>query len=101
MKEFTEIPKTAMVYFLHILMMQKIGTGANSSKMGFKRKQKLYMYLLPTGSSGSNDTSMTSEKIVDIRSNEQIEAANAIGVEDIVSLSYVDGELESNRSLFI
>ena len=39
------------------------------------------------------------KRIVDIRSNEQIEAANAIGVEDIVSLSYVDGELESNRSL--
>ena len=42
---------------------------------------------------------MTSEKIVDIRSREQQDAGKVIGVEDIVSLNYTDGELESNRNL--
>ena len=97
MKEFTEIPRTAMVIFAHPDDAE-IGTGATVAKWVSKGTKVVYV-LATTGSSGSNDTSMTSEKIVDIRSNEQIEAANAIGVEDIVSLSYVDGELESNRSL--
>ena len=85
MKEFTEIPRTAMVIFAHPDDAE-IGTGATVAKWVSKGTKVVYV-LATTGSSGSNDTSMTSEKIVDIRSNEQIEAANAIGVEDIVSLS--------------
>ena len=97
MKEFTEIPKTAMVIFAHPDDAE-IGTGATIAKWASKGTKVVYL-LATTGSSGSNDKSMTSEKIVDIRADEQIEAAKSIGVEEIVSLGYVDGELESNRSL--
>ena len=97
MREFTDIPRTAMVVFAHPDDAE-IGTGATVAKWVSKGTEVVYV-LATTGSSGSNDLSMTSEKIVDIRSNEQIEAANSIGVKEIVSLGYVDGELESSRSL--
>ena len=97
MNEFLEIPKTAMVIFAHPDDAE-IGTGATVAKWVSNGTNVVYL-LATTGSSGSNDLEMTSKKIVEIRSNEQIEAAKAIGVTEIVSLDYVDGELESNRSL--
>ena len=97
MNEFLEIPKTAMVIFAHPDDAE-IGTGATVAKWVSNGTNVVYL-LATTGSSGSNDLEMTSKKIVEIRSNEQIQAAKAIGVNEIVSLDYVDGELESNRSL--
>tara|TARA_Y100000768_G_scaffold206398_1_gene155560 strand:- start:2831 stop:3544 length:714 start_codon:yes stop_codon:yes gene_type:complete len=97
MNEFLEIPKTAMVVFAHPDDAE-IGTGATVAKWVSNGTKVVYV-LGTTGSSGSNDKEMTSKKIVEIRSSEQIAAAKAIGVEEIVSLKYVDGELESNRSL--
>tara|TARA_B100000965_G_C19380382_1_gene664369 strand:- start:125 stop:838 length:714 start_codon:yes stop_codon:yes gene_type:complete len=97
MNEFLEIPKTAMVVFAHPDDAE-IGTGATVAKWVSHGTEVVYV-LGTTGSSGSNDVEMTSKKIVGIRSNEQIEAAKVIGVKEIVSLNYIDGELESNRSL--
>ena len=97
MNEFLEIPKKAMVIFAHPDDAE-IGTGATVAKWVANGSDIVYV-LATTGSSGSNDLHMTSKKIVDIRSQEQIEAAKAIGVNEIVSLNYIDGELESNKSL--
>jgi len=97
MNEFLEIPKKAMVIFAHPDDAE-IGTGGTVAKWIDNDADIVYV-LATTGSSGSNDLEMTSKKIVDIRSEEQIEAARALGVSDIVSLNYIDGELESNKSL--
>jgi len=97
MNEFLEIPKKAMVIFAHPDDAE-IGTGATVAKWVASGSDIVYV-LATTGSSGSNDLDMTSKKIVDIRSQEQIEAAKVIGVNEIVSLNYIDGELESNKSL--
>ena len=74
----------------------EIGTGATIAKWIENGSEVVYV-LATTGSSGSNDKNMTSNKIVDIRSNEQIEAANVLGVKEIISLNFIDGMLESNR----
>ena len=97
MIEFKDIPKTAMVIFAHPDDAE-IGTGATAAKWVNSGCKVVYV-LATSGSSGSNDLTMTSEKIVDIRSKEQQDAGKVIGVEDIVSLNYTDGELESNRDL--
>ena len=76
----------------------EIGTGATIAKWIENGSEVVYV-LATTGSSGSNDKNMTSNKIVDIRSNEQIEAANVLGVKEIISLNFIDGMLESNRKL--
>ena len=97
MIEFKEIPKTAMVIFAHPDDAE-IGTGATIAKWVQNGTEVVYV-LATTGSSGSNDLEMTSKKIVKIRAKEQIEAANTIGVTQIETLDYLDGELESSRSL--
>ncbi|MDG2101809.1 MAG: PIG-L family deacetylase [Dehalococcoidales bacterium] len=97
MKEYKYIPKKAMVIFAHPDDAE-IGTGATIAKW-IKNGSEVVYVLATTGSSGSNDMNMTSNKIVDIRSNEQIEAANVLGVKEIISLNFIDGMLESNRKL--
>ena len=97
MKEYKYIPKKAMVIFAHPDDAE-IGTGATIAKWIENGSEVVYV-LATTGSSGSNDKNMTSNKIVDIRSNEQIEAANVLGVKEIISLNFIDGMLESNRKL--
>ena len=92
MNEFLEIPKKAMVIFAHPDDAE-IGTGGTVAKWIDNDADIVYV-LATTGSSGSNDLEMTSKKIVDIRSEEQTEAARTLGVSNIVSLNYIDGELE-------
>ena len=69
MIELNEIPKSAMVVFAHPDDAE-IGSGATAAKWS-DAGCKIFYVLATTGSSGSNDLSMTSEKIVDIRSNEK------------------------------
>ncbi|MDP7196264.1 MAG: PIG-L deacetylase family protein [SAR202 cluster bacterium] len=96
-KEFNFIPKKAMVIFAHPDDAE-IGTGGTIAKWCNKGTEVVYV-LATTGSSGSNDLSMTSKKIVNIRSKEQDEAAKVLGVREIIELGYKDGELESNKQL--
>ena len=77
MKEY-KIIKQPMVVFAHPDDAE-IGTGATIAKW-IKNGSEVVYVLATTGSSGSNDKSMTSNKIVDIRSNEQIEAAKILGI---------------------
>jgi LmbE family N-acetylglucosaminyl deacetylase len=97
MKEYKYIPKKAMVIFAHPDDAE-IGTGATIAKWIENSSEVVYV-LATTGSSGSNDKNMTSNKIVNIRSNEQIEAARILGVKEIINLNFIDGMLESNRKL--
>ena len=55
-------------------------------------------YVLCTdGGKGSSDREMTSEELSVIREREQKDAADALGVQDVVLLRHPDGELEDNQ----
>jgi LmbE family N-acetylglucosaminyl deacetylase len=93
--EITYVPKRAMVIFAHPDDAE-IGAGATAALWAAQGTEITYVQCT-TGSSGSNDTAMTSERIVEIRTAEQRAAADAIGVGDIVFLDHPDGELEADR----
>ena len=90
-----DIPKRAMVIFAHPDDAE-IGAGATAARWSSEGCEITYLQCT-TGSSGSNDTKMTSDRIVSIRSAEQRAAADIIGVGEIVVLNHPDGELEANR----
>ena len=90
-----DIPKRAMVIFAHPDDAE-IGAGATAARWSSEGCEITYLQCT-TGSSGSNDTKMTSDRIVSIRSAEQRAAADVIGVGEIVVLNHPDGELEANR----
>ena len=55
-------------------------------------------YVLCTdGGKGSSDREITSEELSLIREREQQDAADVLGVQDLVLLHHPDGELEDNR----
>ena len=91
-----DVPKRAMVVFAHPDDAE-IGAGATASAWASQGCEITYLQCT-TGSSGSNDSSMTSNRIVKIRTSEQEAAANVIGVKDIIKLNHPDGELEADRS---
>lgn len=72
------------------------GTMARLAKEGC-----LIRYLIATrGDKGSDDPAMTSERLVPIREKEQRDAANVLGVQEIVFLDgYADGALEPTLQL--
>ena len=52
-------------------------------------------YVLCTnGDKGSGDAEMTSDRLAEIRAREQAEAADELGVKDVIYLAYPDGALE-------
>ena len=58
------------------------------------------VYVLCTdGSKGSSDPQMISEKLVEIRQEEQREAARLLGVKEVVFLGYPDAHLEPTMAL--
>ena len=91
-----DIPKRAMVIFAHPDDAE-IGAGATAARWSSAGCEITYVQCT-TGSSGSNDTKMTSNRIVSIRSTEQRAAADIIGVGEIIVLNHPDGELEDNRT---
>ena len=90
-----EVPARAIVIFAHPDDAE-IGAGATAALWASQGCEITYLQCT-TGSSGSNDTSMTSVQIVGIRASEQRAAADVIGVSDIVVLDHPDGELEADR----
>jgi LmbE family N-acetylglucosaminyl deacetylase len=90
-----DIPKRAMVIFAHPDDAE-IGAGATAARWSSEGCEITYVQCT-TGSSGSNNTDMTSKRIVRIRSAEQRAAADIIGVGEIIVLDHPDGELEVNR----
>ena len=95
LEQFDEIPERAMVVCAHPDDAE-IGAGGTTSLWARNGCEISYV-VCTTGSSGSNDESMTSDRIVDIRRQEQEEAADVIGVTNLVMLPYPDGMLETNR----
>jgi len=86
------VPKRAMVIFAHPDDAE-IGAGATVALWAAHGCEITYVQCT-TGSSGSNDTEMTSEKIIGIRATEQRIAADAIGANDIVVL---DHQMENSK----
>ena len=95
LEHFDEIPERAMVICAHPDDAE-IGAGGTTAKWADQGCEISYV-VCTTGSSGSNDEDMTSDRIVDIRRREQQEAASVIGVKNLVMLPYPDGHLEANR----
>lgn len=64
------------------------------------REGKIIRYLVLTnGDKGSDDLSMTSEKLAEIREREQEAAAKVLGVSGVTFLRIPDGELEVSQPL--
>ena len=91
-----DVPERAMVIFAHPDDAE-IGAGATTALWAQSGTEITYVQCT-TGSSGSNDRTMTSDQIVRIRTAEQRAAADAIGVGDIVVLDHPDGEVEADRA---
>lgn len=91
----TEVPERAMVIFAHPDDAE-IGAGATAAKWAKAGCIVTYVQCT-TGSSGSNDRSMSSEAIVPIRAAEQKAAADHIGVKNIEVLDHADGFLDPDR----
>jgi LmbE family N-acetylglucosaminyl deacetylase len=64
------------------------------------REGREVTYVIATnGNKGSDDRTMTHERLALIRQEEQRQAARVLGVERVVFLGYEDGELEDTREL--
>ena len=71
------------------------GTVAKWAKDGAK-----VVYVLCTnGDKGSSDPSMTSPRLAEIREREQQNAADVLGVKEVVFLRHPDGELEDSLEI--
>ena len=66
------------------------GTVASWVKQG---REVVYV-VCTNGDKGSSDPDMTSERLAQIRRQEQQKAANILGVKEVIFLDYPDGELE-------
>jgi LmbE family N-acetylglucosaminyl deacetylase len=70
---------------------------AGTSYLWTKQGWEFYYCICTDGSKGSEDPTMTKEKLVPLRRDEQRAAAAVLGVKDVMFLDHVDGELTYNR----
>ncbi len=68
------------------------GSGATVAKAARNGARVIYL-IATTGQRGSSDESMTPRKLSSLRKREQNEAAKILGVQEVIFLNYVDGEL--------
>ncbi len=90
-----DAPERAMVVFAHPDDAE-IGAGATAAKWAKAGTEVVYVQCT-SGSSGSNDRTMSSEAIVPIRAAEQKAAADTIGVKAIEVFDHADGWLDPDR----
>jgi LmbE family N-acetylglucosaminyl deacetylase len=69
------------------------GSGGTVAKW-IKEGIKVIYVICTNGDKGSSDPEMTSEKLAEIRTKEQLAAATVLGVTEVVFLGYPDGGLE-------
>lgn len=69
------------------------GVGGTAAKWIAEGTEFVFV-LCTNGDKGTSDTSMTPAKLAAIREQEQAEAAQALGVKEVIYLRYGDGELE-------
>ncbi len=74
----------------------EFGAGGTVAKLVREGKQVSYC-ILTNGNKGSGDRSMTPERLVEIRAEEQRNAARVLGVEAVDFLGFPDCELEDTR----
>ena len=74
----------------------EFGAGGTVAKLVKEGKQVAYC-ILTNGDKGSGDRSMTPERLVAIREDEQRNAARVLGVEAVDFLGFPDCELEDTR----
>lgn len=72
---------------------------AGSIAQWVKQGSKVYYVICTDGGKGSNDPSLTSKQLIQMRQQEQEAAAKLLGVEKIFFLGYEDGFLEPTRDL--
>ena len=74
--------------------------GAGGTVATFVKQGCEVAYCIVTnGNKGSSDRTMTPERLVTIRADEQRNAARVLGVERVSFLGYPDGEVEDTRDL--
>ncbi len=74
--------------------------GAGGTVARFTREGREVTYVIATnGNKGSDDRTMTPERLALIRQEEQRQAARVLGVERVVFLGYEDGDLADTRAL--
>ena len=93
--ETIETPHRAMLVIPHPDDGES-GCGGTVAKWSRQGCEVLYV-VCTNGDKGSSDPEMTSEKLAAIREKEQKNAADVLGVKEIVFLGYGDGELEDTR----
>lgn len=71
------------------------GSGGTVGKWNKEGKKVVYV-ICTNGNKGSSDPNMTSERLTEIRTKEQLAAATILGVTEVIFLGYPDGGLEEN-----
>lgn len=74
------------------------GSGATAAKAAAEGAIVIYL-IATTGQRGSSDEAMTPRKLSNLRKREQKEAARILGVQEVIFLDYVDGELTPDLGL--
>jgi len=74
----------------------EFGCGGSVAKWVKEGREVTYV-ILTNGDKGSGDRTMTSERLAKIRKEEQLNAAQALGVARVQFLGYPDGELDDTR----
>ena len=87
-----DVPSRALIVCAHPDDAE-IGVGATVAKWTGQGCEITYV-VCTTGSGGSNDLSMTAERLVLLRGQEQHDSAGALGVKEVVMLTHPDGSLE-------
>ena len=85
-------PETALVVTPHPDDAE-IGCGGTVAKW-IAEGTAVYYVLCTNGDKGTSDPNLTSERLARIREREQAEAADVLGVREVVYLGYPDGALE-------
>jgi LmbE family N-acetylglucosaminyl deacetylase len=91
----TEVPDRAMVIFAHPDDAE-IASGGVVAKWVAAGCEVTYV-LCTNGQAGTADRSLTSAALAQKRAEEQLAAAEFMGVKHLVMLGYPDGELEDTR----
>jgi LmbE family N-acetylglucosaminyl deacetylase len=93
--ETLERPSRAMVITPHPDDAES-GCGGTIARWIQEGTEVVYV-VCTNGDKGTEDPEMTSEMLAIIREKEQQDAADAVGVKEVVFLRHRDGELEDNR----
>ena len=76
----------------------EFGCGGTIAKWAAAGKEINYL-LCTSGDKGSNDPSVSPVKLAQLRRQEQLNAAHALGAHDVAFLSYEDGTLQNTLAL--